>query len=186
MSIDTDKMAGILFSQAKLSQIKGGERRDSMFRAGLVNPFLESAYSFLKKELSAEVTRGQLRLEESRATSGEVNVAIGVTGDAEGIVIYSMSERTAKAMATAMIGESVPVFEKLAESAIAEMGNIITGQAAIGLEECGYVCKLSPPTLISGKGVVISTLDIQRLIIPLETPLGYLEICVALRYLRPK
>lgn len=153
-----------------------------MLRAGLINPFLESAYSFLQEELSTEVTRGQLRLEESRATSGEVNVAIGVTGDAEGIVIYSMSERTAKTVASALIGEPVPVFDKLAESAIAEMGNIITGQAAIGLEECGYLCKLSPPTLISGKGVVISTLDIQRLIIPLELPLGYFEICVAIRY----
>jgi chemotaxis protein CheX len=162
------------------------ERSDGMLRAGLINPFLESAYNFLKNELSTEVTRGQLRLEESRATSGEVNVAIGVTGDAEGIVIYSMSERTAKTVASALIGESVPVFDQLAESAIAEMGNIITGQAAIGLEECGYLCKLSPPTLISGKGVVISTLDIQRLIIPLELPLGYFEICVALRYVARK
>ncbi|MGI6628820.1 MAG: chemotaxis protein CheX [Bacillota bacterium] len=154
-----------------------------MLKAGLINPFIESAYSFLKQELGTEVTRGQLRLKESRATSGEVNVAIGVTGDAEGIAIYSMSERTAKAVAAVLIGEPVPVFDNLAESAIAEMGNIITGQAAIGLEEQGYVCKLSPPTLISGKGVVISTLDIQRLIVPLELPLGYLEICVALRYL---
>ena len=156
-----------------------------MFRAALVNPFLESALTFLKQELNTEVNRGQLRLEASRSTSGEVSVAIGVTGDAEGIVIYSMAERTAKAMASAMIGEPVPMFDELAESAIAEMGNIITGRAAIGLEECGYVCKLSPPTLVSGAGVVISTLDIQRLIIPLEMPLGYLEISVALRQVKP-
>ena len=97
-----------------------------------------------------------------------------------------MSERTAKAMASAMMGEPVPVFDELAESAIAEMGNIITGQATIRFEECGYECKLSPPTLVSGVGVVISTLDIQRLIIPLEMPVGYLEICVALRQVKPK
>ncbi len=157
-----------------------------MFKAALINPFLESAMSFLKQEISTEITRGQLRLESSRMTSGEINVAIGVTGDAEGIVIYSMSERTAKAIASAMIGEPVPVFDELAESAIAEMGNIITGQATIGLEECGYICKLSPPTLVSGVGVVISTLDIQRLIIPLEMPQGYLEISVALRQVKHK
>lgn len=157
-----------------------------MFKAALINPFLESAVSFLKQEISTEITRGQLRLESSRMTSGEINVAIGVTGDAEGIVIYSMSERTAKAIASAMIGEPVPVFDELAESAIAEMGNIITGQATIGLEECGSICKLSPPTLVSGVGVVISTLDIQRLIIPLEMPQGYLEISVALRQVKHK
>lgn len=153
-----------------------------MLKAGIVNPFLESAYTFLKKELNVEVTRGQIRLESSKATSGEVNVAIGVTGDAEGTVAYCMSERTAKSIASGLLGEPVPVFDDLAESAIAEMGNIITGHAAAGLEEHGYVCKLSPPIIITGKGVVISTLDIQRLVIPLELPLGYLEICVALRY----
>ena len=104
-----------------------------MLKAGLVNPFVESAYKFLQEEVNMEVTRGQLRLETSKATSGEINVALGVAGDAEGIVIYSMSEKTAKAIASALLDDVVPVFNELAESSIAEMGNIITGQAAAGL-----------------------------------------------------
>ncbi len=150
-----------------------------MLKAGLVNPFLESAYRFLQDELKVEVTRGQLRLESSKATSGEVNVAIGVAGEAEGIVLYSMSEKAAKQIAAILIGEPVPVFQELAESAIAEMGNIITGQAAAGLEGYGYQCNLTPPTWpVAGKGVVISTVDIQRLVIPLELSVGYMEISV--------
>ena len=50
-----------------------------------------------------------------------------------------------KAVAAAMIGESVPVLTTC-KSAIAEMGNIITGQATIGLED-GHACKLTPPPL---------------------------------------
>lgn len=153
-----------------------------MLKAGLVNPFVQSAYTFLQDEINMEVTRGQLRLESSKSTSGEVNVAVGVAGDAEGIVLYSMSEKTAKAIAAALLNEAVPVFNQLAESSIAEMGNIITGQAAAGLEEHGYVCKLTPPTIIGGKGVMISTVDIQRLVIPIELPVGLIEISVALRY----
>ena len=157
-----------------------------MLKAGLVNPFLESAYRFLQDELRVEVTRGQLRLESTKATSGEVNVAIGVAGEAEGIVLYSMSEKAAKQIAALLIGEPVPVFQELAESAIAEMGNIITGQAAAGLEGYGYQCNLTPPTIIAGKGVVISTVDIQRLVIPMELSVGFMEISVALRYLSKK
>ncbi len=157
-----------------------------MFRANLVNPFLDAAYKFLQNELNMEVTRGQLRLESSKATSGEVNVALGVAGDAEGTVLYSMSEKTAKTIAAALLTEPVPMFNELAESSIAEMGNIITGQAAAGLEEHGYVCKLTPPTIIAGKGVMISTVDIQRLVIPIELPVGYIEISVALRYYQRK
>jgi chemotaxis protein CheX len=157
-----------------------------MLKAGLVNPFVESAYKFLQEEVNMEVTRGQLRLETSKATSGEINVALGVAGDAEGIVIYSMSEKTAKAIASALLDDVVPVFNELAESSIAEMGNIITGQAAAGLEEHGYTCKLTPPTIIAGKGVMISTVDIQRLVIPIELPVGLIEISVALRYYKRK
>lgn len=153
-----------------------------MLKAEIVNPFLKAALSFLEEHLNMEVTRGQLRLDSSKCTSGEINVAIGVTGDAEGTVLYSMSERTAKSIASVLIGEPVPVFNALAESAIAEMGNIITGRAAFGLEEEGFRCRLSPPAIIAGRGVVISTLDIQRLVIPLELKVGYLEISVALRY----
>ena len=157
-----------------------------MFKAGLVNPFLDAAYKFLQNELNMEVTRGQLRLESSKATSGEVNVALGVAGDAEGTVIYSMSEKTAKAISASLLNEPVPMFNELAESSIAEMGNIITGQAAAGLEEHGYVCKLTPPTIIAGKGVMISTVDIQKLVIPIELPVGCIEISVALRYYMKK
>ena len=157
-----------------------------MLKAGLVNPFVESAYKFLHDEVHMEVTRGQLRLETSKATQGEINVALGVAGDAEGIVIYSMSEKVAKAIASALLDDVVPVFNELAESSIAEMGNIITGQAAAGLEEHGYVCKLTPPTIIAGKGVMISTVDIQRLVIPIELPVGLMEISVALRYYNRK
>ena len=107
-------------------------------------------------------------------------MAIGVTGDARE---YCDLFLAGQGQAMAMIGEPVPMFDELAE-AIAEMGTS-SGRAAIGLK-CGYVCKLSPPTLVSGAGVVISTLDIQRLIIPLEMPLGYLEISVALRQVKPK
>lgn len=152
-----------------------------MLKLGLINPFLESAYDFLKDELQIRVERGQLRLDSGKITSGEINVVLGVTGEAKGIVIYSMSEKTAKQIAALLIGEPVPLFDELAESAIAELGNIITGQAAGGLEAQGYQCNLTPPTLIAGRGVMISTMDIQKLVIPLELSVGSIDISVALR-----
>jgi len=153
-----------------------------VLEAELVNPFLESALAFLKNELNVEVTRGELSLKSSKLTRDEINVVISVTGDAQGTVVYSMSERTAKRVAAMLIGEHVPVFDEMAESAIAEMGNIIAGQATIGLEERGLNCRLSPPTIIAGKGAMISTKDAQGLVIPLKLAFGSLEICVALTH----
>ncbi|MBP8614435.1 MAG: chemotaxis protein CheX [Firmicutes bacterium] len=153
-----------------------------MLRAELVNPFLEGAITFFKQELSVEISRGRPWIKECRSTSQEISVLVGVTGEAKGFVLYSMNERTAKNIASAMLGSPVPLYDQLAESALGEMGNIITGQAASRLEHLGYVCKLSPPALITGEGTVVSTLDIKMLVIPVELDyLGIVNIYVALK-----
>ena len=72
-------------------------------------------------------------------------------------------------------------FDRLAQSGIAELGNVITGQASRRLAEAGFQADISPPTLVMGKGTLISTLDFQRLMVPLRTPLGDLQINLALR-----
>ena len=121
-----------------------------MLKAGLVNPFVQSAYTFLQDEINMEVTRGQLRLESSKSTSGEVNVAVGVAGDAEGIVLYSMSGKTAKAIAAALLNEAV----RSSNCRVVHRRNGNTyGSSGAGLEEHGTSAN-SLPTIIGGKGVI--------------------------------
>lgn len=146
-----------------------------------VNPFLAAAYHVLEQEIKAEIKKGDIAIQESPLKSEEVTVLVGVTGEVQGVVMYCMSERTAKNFASAMMGEVMPVFDKLVESAIAEMGNVITGSASGMLEQSGYSCTIAPPSVISGRGLMISTLAIKRLVIPVLTPLGDLTIHVALQ-----
>jgi len=147
-----------------------------------IKPFVNAAYKVLQQEVKVEeIEKGELNIVESTSTSREVTVMIGVTGDVQGIVLYGLTERTAKLMVSALTGERVPVFNRLVESAIAEMGNMITGQASADLEQAGYICRITPPTVVVGRGAIISTVSIPKLVIPLITPLGDLEICVALR-----
>lgn len=146
-----------------------------------INPFLAAAYHVLEKEIQTEVRKGDISIQESPLKSDEVTVLVGVTGDVQGVVMYCMSERTAKNFASAMMGEVMPVFDKLVESAIAEIGNVITGVASGMLERAGYNSTIAPPSVISGRGLMISTLAIKRLVIPVETDLGTLTIHVALQ-----
>lgn len=149
-------------------------------KAEFINPFVAAAAQVMKQEVNAEVTKGQISIEDSAFTSQDITVMIGVTGMVHGIVLYGLSEKTAKNIVSKMLNEPVPVFDKMAGSAIAEMGNVITGLASGGLEKAGYICDIAPPTLITGRGVMISTLNIKRLLIPLETSLGSLDISCAL------
>ena len=125
-----------------------------MLKAEFINPFVEGAIVFFKHEMGIEIARNKPSIESCHSTPEDVTVLTGVTGDTEGIVLYSMNSRTAKNIASELIGNPVPLYDQMAESALAEMGNIITGQAAARLESLGYTCKLSPPALITGEGAV--------------------------------
>jgi chemotaxis protein CheX len=80
-----------------------------------------------------------------------------------------------------MMGETCADFDNLAQSGVAELGNVITGRASIKLSEAGYNCNISPPALILGKDITISTLDFSRIVVPLNTPLGEIVVHLALR-----
>ncbi|MFO8059137.1 MAG: chemotaxis protein CheX [Bacillota bacterium] len=146
-----------------------------------INPFISAACRVLEMETGLEVRRGQVCLQKSGTTSKQVTVALGVTGDVTGAVFYGFSEATCRAIVSKMLGEPVPIFDGLAESAIGEMGNVITGLATTELEREGFVCHIAPPTVVTGRGVYISTLDFHRLVMPLETDIGEVEINVALK-----
>ena len=147
-----------------------------------VNPFVTAAIEVLQQEAKVKtVQKGTLSLESSARTSKDITILIGITGSISGLVLYCISTPTALKIVEAMAGEKYETFDKMAQSAIAEFANMVTGNASIGLEKAGYPCKISPPTLIIGKNTEISTVNVQRIVIPFNTGIGQIEIDVALR-----
>lgn len=150
-------------------------------RAEFINPFLQAATEVLESELGSAPRRGTIGLQRSAYTSDDVTTVVAVTGVVAGMVMFAMTEDTARAMVSKMLGQDFSEFDALAQSGIAEIGNVITGRAAILLAEAGFPSELAPPMVLMGRNTLISTLDVQRLVIPLETELGNIEIQVALK-----
>jgi chemotaxis protein CheX len=150
-------------------------------RAEFINPFLQAATEVLGSELGSPPKRGSIGLQRSGYTSDEVTAVVAVTGDVAGMVLFAMTEATARAMVSKMMGQDFDELDALAQSGIAELGNVITGRAAILLAEAGFPADIAPPMLLVGRNMLISTLDVQRLVIPIETEMGKIEIQVALK-----
>jgi chemotaxis protein CheX len=151
-------------------------------RAEFINPFLQAATEVLESELGSPPVRGNIGLQRSAYTSDEVTAVVAVTGEVAGIVLFAMAETTARAIVSKMLGQDFPELDALAQSGIAEIGNVITGRAAVLLSEAGFPSDLAPPMLLIGRGTMISTLDVQRLVIPMETEFGNIEIQAALKF----
>jgi len=146
-----------------------------------LNPFIEAADEVLQAETQTKLSRGTLGLEKEPYVTNDVTVIISMVGRIEGTVFYSLDEKTALELASRMLGESLDAFDNLAQSGIAELGNVITGRASVLLSNNGYEATISPPTLLKGAGAVINTLDYPRLVVPLVGECGAVTIHLALR-----
>jgi chemotaxis protein CheX len=99
----------------------------------------------------------------------------------QGQVILGMSLATADGVASAMLGQQIRCFDALAASAIAELGNMISGNAMHLLSEAGWVCDITPPTVLRGTNIEISTVSIPAIVIPIHLAQGDLFVTVGLQ-----
>lgn len=147
-----------------------------------ISPFVEASMNVIQTLLSVTPERGQLSARPQVFTTQQVNIVCGITGAVEGQVIYGMSIIAADKIASRMLGAPVVTFDQLAASAIAELGNMISGNSLTLLAGRGYPCDITPPTIIRGSNVKISTLDIPALVIPMKLKeIGEFEINVSLK-----
>ncbi len=144
-------------------------------------PFVEAAYEVLKAEANTPMQRGDLSLDKGAYYTDDVTVIISLVGDIEGIVFYGFTTQAALNIASNMLGEKVSEMDSLAQSGIAELGNVITGRASVKLSKNGFQSTISPPTMLLGKGATISTLDFPRVVVPLTSEIGAVTIHLALR-----
>ncbi len=146
-----------------------------------MNPFVEAASEVLKAEVQTTARLGSLSLHKSTLTTDDVTIMISLVEQVQGVVLYGLSTPTALSLVSRVMGQTFLEFDNLAQSGVAELGNVITGRATVKLSEAGYESMISPPTLVIGKGVQISTLDFSRVVVPITTDLGEIVVHLALR-----
>jgi chemotaxis protein CheX len=80
-----------------------------------------------------------------------------------------------------MLGEPHDELDALARSGTAEFGNVVAGRGATKLSLAGYQVDITVPTMVIGRGTSVTPPQTERLVVPLQTELGSLEVHLALR-----
>jgi chemotaxis protein CheX len=150
-------------------------------RADILEPFVEAARDVLTEELGMDVSPGKLSLASGAATTLDVTVVIGITGRLTGIAVYGMPSSMALGIVGKMLGAPATELDDMTLSEIAELGNVFTGRATTLLSGLGLTCDISPPVLLLGAESRLSTVSIQRLVIPLDTEIGTMHAQVAIK-----
>jgi chemotaxis protein CheX len=148
-------------------------------KAEYMNPFLKSVVQIVESTISETPQRGKVFLRGKYPfASADVAIVVGITGVLTGQVILSMALDTARGIAARMLMEDeVAELDEYAQSALAEMANMITANSTIGLADAGFNCDITPPTVITGSRIEISCQEgIQTLVIPLVMSMGSVEV----------
>ena len=150
--------------------------------AEYVNPFLEAAGVVFKSILNVELRRGKLVIKESPTPSMDVSIMIGITGGVTGEVVYSMPfnmvYKIAEILAPGLSPDQIKVEYK---DIVGELANMITGNAMNLFASTGKTIDMTTPTVVEGKEVTITMIKQTTLGINLYSPMGQLEMNIALK-----
>ena len=145
-----------------------------------VNAFLAPAKLVWQKELGCALDLIRAEAVSNQFTTDQVTAIIGVSGRLEGNVLYGFSDSTAIAVASQMIGEPVAKLDDLGLSALGEIANMITGNAATQLAASGYTCDISPPVIIEPAGSRFTTPSGKQILVTFGSKLGNLNVRISL------
>jgi chemotaxis protein CheX len=147
-------------------------------KAEVINPFLESARTVIEQVIQVSPSTGNLGIKEIELIDNHIWIQVGMTGQLSGNIIFGIAEQVALRMVSIMMGGFVITeMDEMGQSAISELGNMISGNASTILYNQGVSVDISPPQIMKLESM--SNLPRQALSIPLLMEgIGELDIQV--------
>ena len=141
-----------------------------------VNPIYGAVKNVFKLMLDMDVTKANPDLQEKvKSAQEQANILISLTGDLSGTIQYRFPKEVTLEIVKIMSGMDMTELDGFVTSALAEMANIISGNAVTSLSEQNVICDILPPRIVIDTcDPLAGSCDVER--IPLQTPIGELEI----------
>lgn len=116
------------------------------------NAFVEAFLSVVPQFGLTDVQKKGISVKGKLINSLGVMTIVGVVGDIKGNVVYSFDEEGAKKIASSMMmGMPVNELDDMSKSALTELANMLTANAATNLSKIDVTANISTPTLMCGK-----------------------------------
>lgn len=149
----------------------------------IVNPFLSSMSNVLVTMASLAPIATGPKLKTDNLPPGDVTGIIPLSSpQAVGSLALSFSEPVILHIAENMLNEKFVEINDEVADLVGELTNMVTGGAKQILDQKGYDFDMATPTIIRGKGQVISHVGSNGnvIVVPFNTDAGefYVEVCI--------
>lgn len=133
-----------------------------------VNPFMDAFVTIMPQLGFQEVEKGELSVKPQEIFCSGVVIIVGIVGDIKGNVVYTISSENAKKIASVMMmGTPVDKLDEMAKSALSELANMLTANAATCFSNIGIPIDISTPTLLYGDNIEVKMSSNQVLCVQL-------------------
>lgn len=150
-------------------------------RVEWVSPFIRATNHVLVEIASLDRPHvGGFSVEDGPFSTDDATAMLTVHGRLAGTVLFTMPNPAAELIVQRMVGSPLRMDDRLAESALGEMANMIAGYALGFLEGAGLPCTITSPVVLRGAGTAVSMSPSARLVVPLRFPGVEMRIAVCL------
>ncbi len=139
-------------------------------QAELINPFLTSSIQVIETIIQVKPTVGKLHLKQMQYTDKYVWLKIRIHGQLEKEIMFGFPDTMAMNIVSTMLGGYVVTeVDDMCRSAVAELGNMISGNASTMLYHSGIAVDITPPSLVEdsdldwGKKAVSIPLSVETI-----------------------
>lgn len=153
-------------------------------RMELIQPFINAADAVLSETLACSITVSDISMGEEAYERRATAAMIEITGDIEGRVIFDVEDSTAMKVASMMAGTEVDADPQLIRETVAELANLVIGNAVTTLNDQGFRFKVHPPIEHPAQHGFRGSEDLESLVMDFASPAGSVFMNVAIRYNR--
>ncbi|TSA46872.1 MAG: chemotaxis protein CheX [Deltaproteobacteria bacterium] len=146
-----------------------------------INAFIDSTVNVIKTMAFVDPIAGKPYVKTDNTAHGDVTGIIGLTGSMRGSLAVTFTEGCIRKIVSNMLGEEFTSITDEIKDAVGEITNMISGDARKRLQYEGLTITAAIPTVVSGKGHVIShVLSGPSVIIPFSTDNGsfVVDVCI--------
>ena len=148
----------------------------------LIQPFINAADAVLSETLATPINVSDLSMEEEAYRRRATASMIQITGDIEGRIIFDVEDAAAMKVACALAGMEMGHDPQLVRETVAELANMVIGNAVTSLNDQGFHFRLQPPQVHASEVGLAGSEDTEALVMCFDTPGGRVFMNIALRY----
>ncbi len=145
-----------------------------------LNPFIEASRNVFKQAVGFDMSIGKLNVKPQAYSVSGVLIVVGIVGIIKGKAMLFINKDFACRIASAMMmGMPVNDLDEISKSALAELSNMILGNTATIFYKKGLQIDITPPSVIQGDNIEVTSSKQQNVGIPLVCEQGQMELLIS-------